>query len=276
MIQKIISGGQTGADRAALDAAIKLDIPHGGWIPKGRKAEDGVIPEKYQMQEMPTPSYPKRTEMNVIDSDGTLIFTHGNLKGGSKLTGEYAEKNSRPCLHIDLSQRTAFVAVTQIADWLTANNIEILNVAGSSAGKDSKIYNKTYQILTSVYTIMLSDLAGRFAPSTASLGKDPHPTILSNRPKTVAEAVRRLVSEMSLKDRAVLSNMTKDELITLDSSLGSYIRDNFGIQSGNEELLNSCRFVSGNRSLTEKDAALVIVKELWKELKATHKLRIIK
>ena len=83
MIKRIISGGQTGADRAALDFAIKMDLPHGGWIPKGRLAEDGPLPEKYQLQEMPTQNYPKRTEQNVIDSDGTLIITHGKLTGGS-------------------------------------------------------------------------------------------------------------------------------------------------------------------------------------------------
>ena len=86
MLTKIISGGQTGADRAALDVAIELDIPHGGWIPKGKKTEAGVIPDKYQLKEMPTASYPKRTEQNVIDSDGTLILTHGKLTGGSALT----------------------------------------------------------------------------------------------------------------------------------------------------------------------------------------------
>ncbi len=81
-IKKIISGGQTGADQAALDFAIKHDIPHGGWIPKGRKTEDGIFPDKYHLQEMPTASYPKRTEKNILDSDGTLIFSKGTLTGG--------------------------------------------------------------------------------------------------------------------------------------------------------------------------------------------------
>ena len=75
---KIISGGQTGADRAALDVAIKLNIPHGGWIPRGRKTEDGSLDEKYQLQEMSTESYSQRTEQNVIASDGTLIISRGN------------------------------------------------------------------------------------------------------------------------------------------------------------------------------------------------------
>ena len=84
MISKIISGGQTGADRAALDVAIELGIPHGGWIPKGRKTEAGPLSAKYRLQEMPTSDYPKRTEQNVIDSDGTMIVCHGPLTGGSE------------------------------------------------------------------------------------------------------------------------------------------------------------------------------------------------
>ena len=89
MIKKIISGGQTGADRAALDVAIKLNIPHGGWVPKGRPAEDGPIHTKYQLKEMPTDSYSDRTEQNVADSDGTLIISHGELTGGSAFTRKW-------------------------------------------------------------------------------------------------------------------------------------------------------------------------------------------
>ena len=88
MLQKIISGGQAGADRAALDVVIEFDIPHGGWIPKGRKTEDGVLPDKYQLQEMCTASHPKRTEQNVIDSDGNLTLSHGKLTDGSKDWGQ--------------------------------------------------------------------------------------------------------------------------------------------------------------------------------------------
>jgi predicted Rossmann-fold nucleotide-binding protein len=79
MISKIISGGQTGVDQAALDVAIALGIPHGGWIPKGRKTENGALPDKYRLKEMSTSSYAKRTEQNVIDSEGTLIISLGPL-----------------------------------------------------------------------------------------------------------------------------------------------------------------------------------------------------
>jgi hypothetical protein len=83
MIKKIVSGGQTGADRAALDFALKFFKPHGGWIPKGHITEDGPLPDKYQLEEMPTGSYPARTEQNVIDSDGTVIFSRGKPTGGT-------------------------------------------------------------------------------------------------------------------------------------------------------------------------------------------------
>jgi hypothetical protein len=98
MIKKIISGGQTGADRAALDVAIKLGIPHGGWVPKGRITEEGPLPDKYQMHEMPTEIYADRTEQNVIDSDGTLIISRGKPTGGSDYTREMALKNKKHLL----------------------------------------------------------------------------------------------------------------------------------------------------------------------------------
>jgi hypothetical protein len=102
MIKMIISGGQTGADQAGLDAAIKNIIPHGGAIPKGRMTEDGVLPDKYNLKEMATKSYPKRTEKNLMDSDGTAIFTHGKLTGGSLLTQKKAIEHGKPVIHLDL------------------------------------------------------------------------------------------------------------------------------------------------------------------------------
>jgi len=151
MIKKIISGGQTGADRTALDVAIKFNIPHGGWIPKGRKTEDGPLSDKYQLQEMSTGSYPKRTEQNVIDSDGTLIISHGSLKGGSKLTQKCAHKHHKTCLHINLNEIPDYNAVFLVRKWMYENDVEILNVAGSRASKDPEIYKKVFDITKGVY-----------------------------------------------------------------------------------------------------------------------------
>lgn len=100
-VEKIISGGQTGADRAGLDWAITNGVPHGGFCPKGRKAEDGPIPEEYQLQETPTADYLQRNQWNVRDSDATVIFTMGaTLGGGSKRTAEFAEKQQKPWIHL--------------------------------------------------------------------------------------------------------------------------------------------------------------------------------
>jgi hypothetical protein len=104
MIRKIISGGQTGVDRAALDVAIEMNIPHGGWIPKGRLTEDGPLSDKYQLQEMNTTDYPTRTEKNILDSDGTLIFTRGKPSGGTALTIHFANQHDRLSLLITLDK----------------------------------------------------------------------------------------------------------------------------------------------------------------------------
>ena len=157
MIKKIISGGQTGADRAALDVAIKEGIPHGGWIPKGRKAEDGMLPDKYQLQEMPTVSYSKRTEQNVLDSDGTLIVSHGKLNGGSALTRRLAEKHKRPHIHLDMNKLSVNEAVDALRVWIGNNEIMILNVAGPRASKDPDIYNGTATVLETLFMGELKD-----------------------------------------------------------------------------------------------------------------------
>lgn len=151
MVTQIISGGQTGADRAALDFAIKHNIPYGGWLPKGRKTEDGTLPEKYQLQEMPTGEYAKRTEQNILDSDGTLIVSHEYLTGGSALTEFLAEKHKKPCVHIDLNKLNQKEASLIIDKWLQTHKIEVLNVAGPRAGKDPKIYQATLELLEAVF-----------------------------------------------------------------------------------------------------------------------------
>ena len=125
-LEQIVSGGQTGVDRAALDVALELGIPCGGWCPKGRRAEDGSISETYPLRESPTANYAERTALNVKDSDGTLILSRGPLRGGTALTKTFAERYRRPCLVVDLREPTPQL----IHDWLSANSIRVLNVAG--------------------------------------------------------------------------------------------------------------------------------------------------
>jgi Circularly permutated YpsA SLOG family len=151
MLKKIISGGQTGVDQAALDAAIALGMAHGGWIPKGRLTEAGPLPDTYQLQEMPTDSYPERTEKNVVDSDGTLIISRGALSGGTDYTRVMVLKHGRQMLHVDLTQyRNPADAASLVSSWIRMNRIEILNVAGPRASKDPAIYKEALAILTHI------------------------------------------------------------------------------------------------------------------------------
>ena len=152
MITKIISGGQTGADRAALDFAIKHSISYGGWVPKGRRTENGTLPEKYQLQEMPTDEYSKMTEQNIVDSDATLILSHASLTGGSALTQSLAEKHGKPCIHIDLSKVGMRKAGLIINIWIHRYKIKVLNIAGPKASKDPKIYQATFELLEVLFT----------------------------------------------------------------------------------------------------------------------------
>lgn len=130
--ERIISGGQTGVDRAALDVAIELGIPHGGWCPRGRRAEDGVIPPRYQLQETDSRRYPSRTRRNVIDSDATLILTIGPPTGGTKLTAELCVAHDRAHLVVDLAAELD-PATAAIRDWLASERPATLNVAGPRA-----------------------------------------------------------------------------------------------------------------------------------------------
>jgi hypothetical protein len=128
MLTKIISGGQTGADRGGLDFAIKHGIPHGGWVPNGRLAEDGIVPLKYLMHEHPSPLYPPRTAANIHHSDGTILFNPGRMmERGSALTLELCYQKKKPFL--------IWAEGCDIAEWIKANNIKVLNVAGNRESK---------------------------------------------------------------------------------------------------------------------------------------------
>ena len=154
MLKKIISGGQTGADRAALDFAIQHGVPHGGWVPQGRKAEDGRIPDIYQLQEMPTDSHRARTEQNAIDSGGTVVISHGKLTGrsGSAYAAKMARKHGRPRLHLNMAKLSIEKASQILRLWIVENKIEVLNVAGPRQSNDPKIHDTTFEVLRATFS----------------------------------------------------------------------------------------------------------------------------
>lgn len=141
---KIISGGQTGVDRAALDVATELGLARGGWCPRGRRAEKGRIPERYPLQETPSVDYAERTEWNVRDADATLIITRGALASGTALTAELARRQRKPFLIIDLAAAPAPETARQ---WLARTAPRILNVAGPRESGCPGIYEESVRFL---------------------------------------------------------------------------------------------------------------------------------
>lgn len=147
MIEKIVSGGQTGVDRAALDCAITLAIPHGGWCPAGRRAEDGTIPEHYRLVETDAPDYAARTRKNVEDSDATLVLNRNRLEGGTAATLDFARHCNRPAMVVDLDNPPA---PNEIRNWLVTNRIKQCNVAGPRESKCPGIYRQARHYLETI------------------------------------------------------------------------------------------------------------------------------
>ena len=146
-VKRIISGGQTGVDRAALDVAIALGVAHGGWCPAGRRAEDGRIPPRYRLRETATTDYAVRTERNVDAADGTLVLASGAPTVGTALTCRLAGERRKPLLVVDLSRPHDPSA---IREWLAANAIAVLNVAGPRESSEPGVYARAVALLRTI------------------------------------------------------------------------------------------------------------------------------
>ena len=146
-VRKIVSGGQTGVDRAALDVANEVGLDRGGWCPKGRLAEDGYIPDTYPLRETETADYAERTELNVRDSDGTLVLTVGPPTGGTAYTIECAQRLRKLYCVVDLSQNPP---PDRVERWLQEQDIAILNVAGPRRSQSAACYALGHQFLLRV------------------------------------------------------------------------------------------------------------------------------
>ncbi len=172
MIKKIVSGGQTGADRGGLDAAIYCHIPHGGWCPKERLAEDGAIPARFNLTETGSKNYLQRTEWNVRDTDCTLVFTWGALSGGTKRTVEFAAKHGKSCHIADLKGMDTTLVVDHICQWLLGKIEEeefpppprhpVLNVAGPRESKVPGLEDKVAAVMVDVLIRMNPDCGGLY------------------------------------------------------------------------------------------------------------------
>ena len=270
MLEKIISGGQTGADQAALDAAIKLGIPHGGWTPKGRLTENGPLPDKYDLKEMPTASYPERTKKNIRESDGTLILSHGMLTNGSEFTRKMALKYQKPALHIDFNRMIPFDAAVVINNWMVDHDIRVLNVAGPRASTDPRIYRAAIDIIEAVSFLNLSE--NNPMQTQAADGRPP----AKNLPRNIYDAVAEVIDGMTLKDRTAMANLTEGELAPLQLNLGMYIRQQLPRWFTSQTFKRSCEEAAHDEGLDASNTPMVIIKLIWKYLKKTHRLRVVK
>lgn len=281
MLKKIISGGQTGADRAALDTAIKFNIDHGGWIPAGRRAEDGSVSERYDLREMNTDSYPARTEQNARDSHGTVIISRGALTSGSLLTLKIALKLEKPCCHLDLLKMDEFEAAVTLHSFVADNAVKILNVAGPRASYDPFIYRSVKAVLEAfLYMVHMETTAENLKPDEIFPYKGGAEKVCTS----VDEAVAFLADSLSLRVRAVLANTCDSDIACLYFSMADAVKAKLGFDSGNGALLNACRIyssaehkdISGTDSMDVEDAVMLILKALKYFLEQNHVLRVVK
>lgn len=150
---KIFSGGQNGADRAALDAAMELGIETGVFCPKDRRAEDGRIPEHYPLTELKSTEYTDRTLKNVLESDASLICYKKQMDNGTELTAVFCEKNNKACLKVCVDRQNS---IEDILDWIDQNEIRVLNIAGSRASSEEDIYEVVKPFLMKLFSELIN------------------------------------------------------------------------------------------------------------------------
>ena len=274
MLKKIISGGLTVADQAALDAAMSLGIPHGGYIPWGRMTEIGPLPSKYKLQELNTDNHLECIERNVKESTGTMIISVGELNDDSKYARKITIKNSHQVFIVDLELTPSFEAVTIVYDWIQKYNIDELYIIGPFT---YEYLNIDRHMTIMVEGALLLDLMDAPQGSKATdYYKDMYLQKLPALPKTVDEAVDQMITDMSLEERVRMASFDKEELRVINYSMSIFIRNQLFMKDINKELFEACRTVSGNKNLNEGTAALVIIEGLWEKLRKTYRLRVVK
>lgn len=254
---------------AALDVAIKLDLAHGGWTDRKTVPANRKLMEKYNLKHNPLPQEQTADDKNLLAADGTLILFRGELSDDLKQIQSAVENLRKPCLSLDLTRTAAFEAAQEISAWAESFSIETLHVAGPSRKEDANIYLTALNLLETV--VYMGLIEANFWKTA-----EKQPEKVMPPPRSVAEAVVRLIESLPLKDRAIIANMTATELPALHSSLGEYIHQNFGLWSGNSALMESCRFQSKQKRINEESAVDIIIHGLWQKLRETHKLRLIK
>lgn len=270
MLKKIVSTGSSGVDRAARDLAIEMGISHSD---QNKKNTPNEGTDNCRVLKLTADSASIKAEQNVIQTDGSLVLSYGDLKGRVALISEFAKRYEKPLLHVDLERISTSGAALKFAIWVEKNTIEILNVAGPRASQAPDIYSVTKTILQSAITLMKPDnVSSGIGGNESHLENEMTPATL---PATIDEAVDRLMSEMKLRDKSRIAKMSDDEACMLNISLGQYIRNRFGLWKGNDRLLKACCRYANDDNLHPDSASALIIKALWERLQRTHTIRLV-
>lgn len=274
MIEKIISGGQTGADIAALDVAIKLGIDHGGWLPKGRKTEAGPLSHKYQLMEMDSTDYRERTKQNIIDSQGTVIISRAELTGGSQLTQSYANVIGRPVCPINLSLTEEHEASMMIKTFVQENQIKVLNVAGPRLSQQPWIYSDVKLVLEVALYLLFCDSDHEKTISSFV----PRDLVSEKKVDSLEAAIERLDELMPLKSKTFIAKFNSKALYMLYFGFKDYIAHVAGVSEQNRSLLDSCAnaIQQESKNCSADDVVMVIFQHLKTEYEKKYSLRVVK
>ena len=258
MIRKIVSRGTGAVADAAREAATRLGLAFdaGSGAGNGGEGRADDLEEAFRR--------------GVVEADATVLLTRSEGESRIASLQRICQHAGCPLLHLSFAQTGGFQAARQLSEWVEELEVECLHVAGVETESDPSLVRKFRDLLEAFFYLNL--MTDNRRPSA------PAPLFLEDEelPRTVAGAVARLAKQLPLKDRTTIANMTEIELPSLDSTLGEYIRNAFRLWSGNYALLDSCRWIARKTGAGKTDAAAIIIIELWKELKKTHTLRVIK
>ncbi len=268
MLERIISGGQTGADQAALDTALKYNISYGGWIPQGRKTEAGPLPSRYRMSVMPTSDYRDRTLQNILDSQGTAVLYHGRLMGGSRLTRELAKIQNKPCIAVNLVTHDPLEAALMLQAFVKDWNIGVLNVAGPRASHDPDIYMDVKMVLEILVYLLFLEKEIDW-PHDMALDVDPV------FPDSVDAAVSQVMADLSLKSKTAVARLDPSDIQMVYFSWVDALRYRLGLDTGNTALVDACRKDADAAYFTVEDAVMAIVKAVKSACEQVCRLRVV-
>jgi hypothetical protein len=274
ILNKIISGGQTGAEHAALDAAIRLGIPHGGWVCKGRVNKNGIIPYHYQLQEMSTANPFIVAAKNLLESDGTVIFSHGPLLGRARWVSQLAERHAKLWRHIDFERFEPGEAATEIHIWSHYRDIGVLNVTGTEESKDSTIGEWTYWAIR--YLIILDAMDAQPGTPPERIKLVDANERLPIWPRTIEQAVDYLEAVLPPDIRFLMAEVGTDAVKHPSQELLGQVSDLLALWHGNYPLLSAAGKYIEREPLSPDEALMVIWGALSERVVETHRLRLVK